>query len=927
MGLTPEATRRAMSYRYLMRGMENQGNICYAISVIQALLHSDIFRDSIEEHDADHPLGTVLQTLRSCTPERVSISLLDCFHWNFWDRVPNLPKDQDACEFLDFLLQSLSDETQTVVTTTIDLEILDLDTGESRSEIIVPQHTNLAIEGGNSIKELLVNAWKPKHDDFNQQTTPHLLSDTTLPPVLILKLERYAELGAVDRTPININQGLIWRDELGSTNYQLRSVVCHSGPNGGGHFYTIASMFDHWWLFNDKTVTVLTAARNEKDIQQHLRQLDAQVAQQAYILVYEQAPECREDDYINFCDREAPPEIMIRDFSPMPAGEAASWIRVSHGSIPLISNFAPPDFDVSRFSRSAQGFIWAHPGDVPEKCVNFIQEPAHRKFGLTVRMFSRLLTKKQFHEVDIGRLNAEAILRRIRPEMMQETQELLKMQADVLMQLFDQCLGNPEDRNLVDLHRNIAAIFGFLHPDDIDSDSDCDETPEEEMERDDDQRTRIERRMKELNINEFSEAVEHAVSSPQRPQMKLSEEQEQHQNIKRKFVADFERFKRVDETDRDFVTRWHPSKANPDETVNEPFTGGLIRPSADEWVPSFKTCLNWCSDLRSRRDIIGPGRGGWREHTQKVDEKVRRVIFATVLDHPDMKSRDRAAVVSDFMGNGFRISKSTVNDVLKKNQFTVQRTTFSPNPRNSYALIMLRRIWAMHMEEIIADESVLPVFVDEAAVTLCMKKRAARGFVGVTPIVPGTLSDNKKSVLAAVIPGFGCIWHMEDGSITGEVYATFIRQMADMIRRIICNGNTQILMIHDNCKIHETAEVAVAVQESKLNVVPTVPYSPQLNEPVESFFGYMKQTLANRMWKFETSLGAAHAELEVEWANICRSPDFINLTESFYTNWTSRLRLAVECVPFTSEHITRLASPGANLGFLRHHQAYRRPHN
>lgn len=78
---------------------------------------------------------------------------------------------------------------------------------------------------------------------------------------------------------------------------------------------------------------------------------------------------------------------------------------------------------------------------------------------------------------------------------------------------------------------------------------------------------------------------------------------------------------------------------------------------------------------------MGSGRGGLRDGTKKVTDRVKHLIFASVLEHPEMRAEDRREFV--LQHSGVEVSKTTVNEVLRSHSFTIQRATFSPNPRNS----------------------------------------------------------------------------------------------------------------------------------------------------------------------------------------------------------------------------------------------------
>ena len=113
---------------------------------------------------------------------------------------------------------------------------------------------------------------------------------------------------------------------------------------------------------------------------------------------------------------------------------------------------------------------------------------------------------------------------------------------------------------------------------------------------------------------------------------------------------------------------------------------------------------------------------------------------------------------------------------------------------------------------------------------MSIKKVRGSGFVGITPLITGELADTRPSILACLVPGFGVLWRWEDGAITGDVYASFLRYAIDIIRRCVVSGQTQIIVVQDNCRIHETAEVKLAVSESQVSVMPTVPYCVRTTE-------------------------------------------------------------------------------------------------
>ena len=123
--------------------------------------------------------------------------------------------------------------------------------------------------------------------------------------------------------------------------------------------------------------------------------------------------------------------------------------------------------------------------------------------------------------------------------------------------------------------------------------------------------------------------------------------------------------------------------------------------------------------------------------------------------------------------------------------------------------------------------------------------------------------------------------------------------------------------------IHRTSEVQLSIAETKVSAIPTVPYSPQLNEPVECFFGIMKGKMASQIWTFQSETESPLTTLKKKWADIYKNNITPALTESLYANWLERLNLAMQCVPMTSQHVHRSTHPGVHMSKLRGYYTYR----
>ena len=143
-------------------------------------------------------------------------------------------------------------------------------------------------------------------------------------------------------------------------------------------------------------------------------------------------------------------------------------------------------------------------------------------------------------------------------------------------------------------------------------------------------------------------------------------------------------------------------------------------------------------------------------------------------------------------------------------------------------------------------------------------------------------------------------WYRE--SIKGEDYAIFIREVTDLIRRAICNGSSKLCLIHDNRKIHRTANVKQAIEDLKLNELPTVPYSPHLNEVVEAYFGFQKKEMANYITDaviFDESL---ENEIKKKW-ELAEKKFTPKISERYFAKWIAILHDCKNGIPLTSKSV------------------------
>lgn len=237
-------------------------------------------------------------------------------------------------------------------------------------------------------------------------------------------------------------------------------------------------------------------------------------------------------------------------------------------------------------------------------------------------------------------------------------------------------------------------------------------------------------------------------------------------------------------------------------------------------------------------------KGGQRETIQKVTNDTLLCIIVLVLDFPTLSAESIAKYLNSRYGPNFQYEKNvsarTVQRYLKCLKFSIKKASFAPPNRNNIGLRIYRVAWCKIIEDILKNENVLISFVDEAAVTTNEGRRYGRAFAGITPVLNTPLSKIQMTIIAIVIPCYGVLFKFIEGACNGKEYAQFLREVMYFIRKYICNKDTEIIIIEDNCPLHSTEDVDDLIDEMKIALLPIVPYSPCLNECVEGYFGLTK---------------------------------------------------------------------------------------
>lgn len=296
-------------------------------------------------------------------------------------------------------------------------------------------------------------------------------------------------------------------------------------------------------------------------------------------------------------------------------------------------------------------------------------------------------------------------------------------------------------------------------------------------------------------------------------------------------------------------------------------------------------------------------------HNLKLNDEALTCLICLALDFPNMPSKHFASYLNSKYGPCGEINKhiepETVSRALKSLNFSIKKAAFCPPARNSIGLRIYRVAWSLLMQEISDQNDVLLGFIDEAAINIGEGKKYGRSFVGITPLINSPLSNCKVSVLACVLPGYGVLYKFFDSAVYGVNYSYFLNDITNFIRVHICSSNTQIVFIEDNCRIHCTEEVENTIKKLKIAVIPTVPYSPALNEVVEGYFGYIK--LAHFEYYSDESdqqePSCDEKRIRETWEKISTQKFDDKISNSLYAEWKARMASCVEGSPLVSGHI------------------------
>lgn len=233
-----------------MRGIQNNGNDCYFISVFQALFNIPQYMLYLlnNKNLSNYEKVAVItyKQLQSNNPMKI-LELLRCIDPQEFDG-----SQKDAGEFMIRLMENYVDNHKEMLpdmvfkrdclqchNSTISESILFPIWVEKKnnSNFIIPEPNMFLGDTYCEIEKTCEKCGHKIHSEKNGYRDNH--------NILFMAIKRFNYDGSKDTSVIqNIN----------NTNKKLVSVVCHIGNTMKGHYFTLNNIEDKWIMFNDEKV-------------------------------------------------------------------------------------------------------------------------------------------------------------------------------------------------------------------------------------------------------------------------------------------------------------------------------------------------------------------------------------------------------------------------------------------------------------------------------------------------------------------------------------------------------------------------------------------------------------------------------------------------------------------------------------------------
>jgi transposase len=220
-----------------------------------------------------------------------------------------------------------------------------------------------------------------------------------------------------------------------------------------------------------------------------------------------------------------------------------------------------------------------------------------------------------------------------------------------------------------------------------------------------------------------------------------------------------------------------------------------------------------------------------RYASRKVLPHVILTIAAKIREDPFVTYAHLKELV--HARHGTMLSSGSIHSCLKRGKLVRKRAhkiTSTPE------LIVARKTYRESYRGVDMDSV---VSIDESSFYIDMKPVYGYSRRGERLLVPKSIKRDKQrvSLLMAITTGGVLAYHVHPGSINGQIFGTFLRELP------IRTYHKYVLM--DNVAFHRSKHIATILHSKNLSSLFIPPYTPDYN-PIENVFGAMK-TIYRRM--------------------------------------------------------------------------------
>ena len=809
----------------------NHSQICYAHVVIQSLFNIPELWNLIKTFDDEEPFRQIAKAYATSHKKNAHGFDIEPLYKNFPPFISINTREvngdnvqQDPFEFFHKICEkypnSISRLFGTLSTDGIEIKSSDK-TVQEGIESIISQNTEEVFAFGDL---LCIKIDRVGSRNIENLRNPGIRRNSTF----------------LSKDSIKINNFIDFNYQSSNFKYKLSSIICHNNTETTqGHFYNILLRNGKTYFCSDTQVSdtipkKISQNTVEKKVYLLFYSKTEENSDQSYFIVNNKNESSKENESSNKNKKptqsakqkikqsitQPSPNEIITETCRNPGNKRIS-MELNKTNLNEFEKKVPTNiikFDLRQEFENLYGFLDIEDGEAPNGDYDTNPPKYEKHARLLENMVSIICNTKFKKKVTNGELNASMTAETLG---IQNTNPIHVQVVDcaVLMKyIFDTFIRKEGNRiNIEQLKIKISDdLKDFIEQiGDNNDDSECDAIPEYPNDKYD------------WRSRSDIMGIEEILLELEKKKSELSQKQKNRNELRKQLYNKYRNEKHMYKSKREFVKKWIETRK---ATI---LPGELIY--ADKYAEKLLVDLMKTKGTK----MIEP-----RLHVaRKMTKEAKIALLCTVMDYPYLTDNERAVYLNKYVISEKPVSTRTVNYKLTNMKIKIKQPCFSVKERNSLGYLIARCLWSQVINQIINDQSVIPVFLDEAGVR---KARCAtsRGYVSITPLVEG---NNKKyntaTVLSAIIPSYGTISKWFTSSITSAEYTKFIREVSYVMRTKICTKEYQIIAIQDNAKIHKSEEVRNMANKCSINLFFTVPYSPQTNLPAENYFGQLKYVL------------------------------------------------------------------------------------